>query len=91
MKGVVPDLVVGPHGENGLPGCLHGSAMDFAIRGALAVACLGLRSLVCQACRQLMPNDLRNRRSVMLEARKPPAQGAFTRRTQLAAYGIIAV
>ena len=34
MKGVVTDLVAGTHGENGLPGRLKGSTMDFAVCGA---------------------------------------------------------
>jgi len=38
MKGIVANLVVGTHGENGLAGCLKGRTMDFAVRGASGVA-----------------------------------------------------
>jgi hypothetical protein len=38
MKGIVADLVVGAHGENGLAGRLKGRTMDFGGRGASAVA-----------------------------------------------------
>jgi len=33
MKGIVADLMVGTHGENGLPARLKGRTMDFGGRG----------------------------------------------------------
>ena len=61
MKGIVADLVVGTHGENGLPGRLECSTMKFAVRGARGIACVSIRSFVCQTCRELLPDGLRDR------------------------------
>jgi hypothetical protein len=58
MKGVVADLVVRTHGENGLPGCLQGSAMDFIVRGS---GCISIPSFVCETRRELPPDELRDR------------------------------
>src|SRR5258707_15250767 len=80
MKGIVADLVVGTHGENALPGRLECSTLDFAVCGPRDIACVNsIRSFVCQTCRELLPDDLCDRRSVTREARKPRAQREFTR------------
>ena len=79
MKGIVADLVVGTHGENGLPGRLECSTIDFAVCGARDIACVNsIRSFVCKTCRELLPDDLCDRGSVTREARKARAQRAFT-------------
>jgi hypothetical protein len=78
MKGIVADLVVGTHGENGLPGRLECSTIDFAVCGARDIACVNsIRSFVCKTCRELLPDDLCDRGSVTREARKARAQRAF--------------
>jgi hypothetical protein len=86
MKGIVADLVVGTHGENGLPGRLECSTIDFAVCGARDIACVNsIRSFVCQTRRELLPDDLCDRGSVTREARKARAQRAFTRRAHFVA------
>ena len=60
-----------------------------AVRGlpGLAVAQLGVRG--CQMRDEFLPDGLGDRRSVVLEARKPGTQGAFTRRTELPADRVV--
>src|SRR5258707_8976590 len=89
MKRIVADLVVGTHGENSLPGCLECSTKKFAVCGARGIACVSIRSFVSQTCRELLPDDVRDRGSVPREARKARTQRAFTRRTQFATDRII--
>ena len=62
MKGIVADLVVGTHGENGLPGrleCSHDRSSLCAER--LASPASAIRSFGCQTCRELLPDGLRDR------------------------------
>ena len=61
MKGVVADLVPGTHSENGLPGGLDGSTMDFGVCGARASRCVRIRTFVCQTCREFPPYEFRDR------------------------------
>ena len=61
MKCVVADLVAGTHGENGLPGRLDGSPMDFAVCGAPGIACVGICSFGCQTRFEVPPDDFRDR------------------------------
>ena len=89
MKGIVADLAVGTHGENGLPGCPKGSTKKFAVFGTGGIASVSIRWFMRQTCRQLLSDELRDRRSFMLQARKCHAQGAFACRTQFAADRII--
>src|SRR5260370_16850491 len=92
MKGIVADLVVGTHGENALPGRLECSTIDFAVCGARDIACVNsIRSFVCQTCRELLPDDLCDRRSVTREARKARAQRASTRRAHFAPDSLLPV
>ena len=42
MKGIVADLVVGAHGENGLPRSLQRTAMNGAVSGP-DISCFGIR------------------------------------------------
>ena len=89
MKGIVTDLVACPHRENGLPGRLEGSAMDFGVGRMGSSACVSIWPFVCQTSRETLPDDLRDWRLVMLEARQPRAQCAFSRCTQFTADRII--
>ena len=61
MKGIVADLVVGTHGENGLPGRLECSTIDFAVCGARGIASVSIRSFVCQTCCELLADELCDR------------------------------
>ena len=60
MKGIVADLVVGTHGENGLPGRLECATKKFAVCGARGIACVSIWWFVCQTCRELLPDGLRD-------------------------------
>ena len=42
MKGIVADLAVGTHGENGLPGCPKGSTNKVAVFGTRGIASAGV-------------------------------------------------
>jgi hypothetical protein len=61
MKSVVADLVVGTHGEYRFPGRFQGCAMEVAVYGARASVEAGIRTLVRQMCRELVPEEFRGR------------------------------
>ena len=61
MKGIVPDLVVGTHGENGLPGGVDRITTDLRPRRRLLIRCVGVACLRCQARSELLPKQFRDR------------------------------
>ena len=61
VKGVIPYLIVGAHGENRLPGRPKGSTMNLAVCGGCGIAPLGIGAFGCQTRREFAPNELRNR------------------------------
>ena len=89
MKGIVPDLVVGAHGEDRLPGRFQSRAIQFAVCGLRGGVEVSIRTLVCQTCRELLPEEFGDRRCVSAEACKSGTQSTFTRRGQLTADGIL--
>jgi hypothetical protein len=89
MKGIVADLVVSTHGENGLPGRSEGPTKQFPVFGTRGIASVSIWSFGCQTCCQLLADKVRDRGLVACEACKPRTQRAFTRRTLFAADRII--
>ena len=61
MKGIVPDLVVGTHDEDRLPGRFQSCAMHFAVYGAGGRVEINIRTFVCQMCPELLPQELGDR------------------------------
>jgi hypothetical protein len=59
MKGVVPDLVVGAHDEDRLPGRFQSCAMQFAVRGARSRIKTG--TFARQTRRELLPEKCSDR------------------------------
>jgi hypothetical protein len=57
MKSIVADLLVGTHLENGLPGGLESSAMDFDVCVTRTIACGNIGSFACQMGRELLPDE----------------------------------
>ena len=79
MKRVVADLIAGPHGKDGLAGCLHGAPMDFVVRGTHSGMRMEKGSAGREACGKLLPNENGGRRIVTGDARNGGLQGAFAR------------
>src|SRR5438034_304321 len=81
MKGVIADLVIGAHGVNFLACRLEGPAVDVAVNRSSGFPFCGIGVRRSQMRDEFLPDRLGDRRSIVLELRKPSAQGAFTRRT----------
>ena len=89
MKGVVTDFVVGTHHVNGLSCRLEGLMMQIAMRRARGMISVTACWNLCQMCRELLTDCVRNRRFVIDKARESRLQRAFARRTQFATDRII--
>jgi len=61
MKGILPDLVVGTHDEDRLSGRFQSCAMQFAVYGARGSVEVGIRTFICQTCRELLPEEFGDR------------------------------
>src|SRR4051794_27749454 len=77
MERIVSDRVAGPHGENGSPGSSNGRAMNVAMSTASFSAGFGFDAHRSKVGREFLPDQIRNRRSIAVEARKAGLQGPF--------------
>src|SRR5262245_12994133 len=89
MKGIIPDFVVGAHGENGLPSRLQRCATGFDVWRTFTSPGGNIRSFVCQKCREFLPHELRDRRFVICKARERRTERSLARRSELAADRIV--
>src|SRR5688572_32130946 len=89
MKGVVTDLVAGPHVEDGLACRLKRGLMEVAVRRPAAFPGRRLRGGERQMRRELLAHGLGHRGGVLRKKVQRAAQGAVASPAELAADGIV--